>query len=69
MPTAAVLADESTGTSVGPGLLGFLVMAFLVGALFLLYRSMRKQMRKVDFDPEGVTDEQRMRHRHDGSGD
>lgn len=44
-----------------PGLLGFLVVAFLAVSLVLLYRSMRKQMRKVDFNDEGLTDEERMR--------
>ncbi len=52
--------EETTGSDFGPGLLGFLVVAFLGVSLFVLYRSMRKQMRKVDFDPEATTDEERM---------
>ena len=40
---------------VSPGVLGFVVVALLGLALFLLIRSMNKQMRKINFD--------------DGSGD
>ncbi|PSK96082.1 hypothetical protein CLV30_12723 [Haloactinopolyspora alba] len=65
MSTAAVSAAESSDFNAGPGLFGFLVLAFLIVALVLLYRSMRKQMRKVDFDQEGLTDEERMRGQHD----
>jgi len=35
---------------VSPGVLGFVVVALLGLALFLLIRSMNKQMRKIDFD-------------------
>lgn len=58
---AAAVESSSDGSDAGPGLLGFLVVAFLLLALFLLYRSMRKQLRRVDFDADGVTDEERMR--------
>jgi hypothetical protein len=47
----------------GPGLTGFLVLAFLAVAVVFLYRSMRKQLRRIDFDPEGTTDAERMRDR------
>jgi hypothetical protein len=33
---------------VTPGLLGLLSFIFLVAAVFLLWRSMRKQMKKID---------------------
>ena len=47
----------------GPGLTGFLVLAFLAVAVVFLYRSMRKQLKRIDFDPEGTTDAERMRDR------
>ncbi|WP_053203467.1 hypothetical protein [Jiangella muralis] len=53
--------SEAEDSGVGPGLYGLLVLIFLVAALFLLYRSLRKQIRRVDFDPEGVDDVERMR--------
>lgn len=60
-PISAIFAEGSTNVDAGPGLLGFLVVAFLGGSLVLLYRSMRKQMGKVDYNDQGVTDEERMR--------
>lgn len=62
-----VLANTTDGSGMGPGLTGFLVLAFLAVAVVFLYRSMRKQLRRIDFDPEGRTDAERMRHR-DSSG-
>lgn len=45
---------------VTPGLLGFLSFIFLVVAVFLLYRSLRKQMAKVDPNlPAGPGDRER----------
>lgn len=45
---------------VTPGLLGFLSFAFLVIAVVLLYRSLRKQMNKVDPNlPAGPGDRER----------
>ena len=35
---------------VSPGVLGFVIVALLGLALFLLIRSMNKQMRKINFD-------------------
>lgn len=66
-PMVAALAEESESSGVGPGLLGFLVVVFLLASLLVLYRSMRKQIRKVDFDPEGSSDRERMRERRDTS--
>jgi hypothetical protein len=50
--TAAVLlaVDDSAAT---PGVLGFLVVAALGVATWLLLRSMRRQLRKIDFDEDG----------------
>jgi hypothetical protein len=48
--SSAVLAlDES---NVNPGLLGFVVVACLAVATYLLIKSMNKQMRKIDFEEE-----------------
>lgn len=58
---SVVVASESEGTDIGPGSIGFWVVVALGLALFVLYRSLRKQMRRVDFNPEGSTDEERMR--------
>lgn len=45
---------------VTPGLLGFISFAFLVVAIVLLYRSMRKQISRVDPDlPNGPGDAER----------
>jgi len=43
-------ADDS---DVSPGVLGFLVVAALGVATWLLLRSMRRQMKKIDFDEGG----------------
>lgn len=60
-------AAEAETTGVGPGLLGFLVIMFLLVALLVLYRSLRKQIRRVDFDAEGRSDSERMRGHHETS--
>ena len=44
-----VAVDES---KVNPGVLGFLVVALLGVATWLLIRSMNRQLRKVDFEEE-----------------
>src|SRR5918994_6963815 len=48
-------------SGIGPGLLGFLVLLALCVALFVLYRSLRRQLKRIDFDPQGRTDAERMR--------
>jgi hypothetical protein len=48
-------------SGIGPGLLGFLVLLALCVALFVLYRSLRRQLNRIDFDPQGRTDAERMR--------
>lgn len=47
-------------TKVGPGLFGGLSITFLAIAVFFLYRSMRKQFRKIDPSlPEGPGEKKR----------
>ena len=60
-PMTTALAAEQDSSSIGPGSLGFWIVILMLLALLLLYRSLRRQIRKVDFDPEGTTDEERMR--------
>jgi hypothetical protein len=38
---------------VNPGLLGFVIVALLGVATFLLIRSMHRQLKKIDFDEQG----------------
>lgn len=65
-PTPTGASDPS---SIGPGSLGFWVVVLLAVALFFLYRSMRKQMKRIEFDPAGTTDEERMRGHGEGGSD
>ena len=54
--TAVVFAvDES---NVNPGLLGFVVVALLGVATWLLIRSMQRHLRKVDFDESAPSPDQ-----------
>lgn len=46
-----LLASSSVAEQVTPGLLGFLVVAGLALALFFLFRSMNKQLKKISPDP------------------
>jgi hypothetical protein len=43
----SVLAASSTASQVYPGLIGFLVVAGMGLALFFLFRSLNKQLRKI----------------------
>jgi hypothetical protein len=45
-----VLAASSTASQVYPGLLGFLVVAGMGLALYFLFRSMNKHLRKISPD-------------------
>jgi hypothetical protein len=38
---------------VNPGLLGFVIVALLGGANWLLVRSMHRQLKKIDFEEQG----------------
>jgi hypothetical protein len=65
-------STDADGSRVGPGLLGFLVFAGLCAALIVLYRSLRRQLRRIDFDADGQSDAERMRRdgtTHDTTGD
>lgn len=45
---------------VTPGILGLLSFLFLLAAVFLLWRSMRKQMKKIDPElPKGKEEQRR----------
>jgi hypothetical protein len=44
---APVILAASDASNVGPGLMGFLVVAMLGLVVFLLYRSMNKHLRRV----------------------
>jgi len=55
------------GLKAGPG--AFWMFVALAAALVLLVLSMRKQMRRVDFDETGETDLERMRGASDASRD
>ncbi|WP_129670139.1 hypothetical protein [Phytoactinopolyspora endophytica] len=53
--------DDDGGFSISAGSFGFWIVIALLLALFVLYRSMRRQLRRIDFDESGSTDEERMR--------
>ncbi|REF35634.1 hypothetical protein [Thermasporomyces composti] len=55
---AVVASPRNSDDWVGPGLLGFVVLAVLGVATVLLWRSMNKQLRKVTFEerPDERTD-------------
>ncbi|MGW1993062.1 hypothetical protein [Embleya sp. NPDC001921] len=50
-PLALQLAVEES--KVTPGLLGFVVVAAIAVATWLLLKSMNKQLKRVDFDEDG----------------
>ncbi|HJY00111.1 MAG TPA: hypothetical protein VJ351_04770, partial [Streptosporangiaceae bacterium] len=59
--TLAALAAAAASSSVNdvePGVLGFLVVAAMGVALVFLLRSMNKQFRKIDTEPEAPDGEQ-----------
>ena len=64
---AAAPDTPAPDSAVGPGLLGFLIVVALGLALVFLYRSLRKQLKRIDFDAEATSDSDRMRP--DGSAD
>jgi len=55
---AQQVEEDSYGLQAGPYALFFFLA--LIGALVFLLFSMRKQMRRVDFDEDGKTDLERM---------
>jgi hypothetical protein len=54
----AAAAASSSANDVEPGVLGFLVVAAMGVALVFLLRSMNKQFRKIDSEPEAPDGEQ-----------
>jgi len=54
----AAAASSSSVNDVEPGVLGFLVVAAMGVALVFLLRSMNKQFRKIDAEPDAPDGEQ-----------
>jgi len=48
------LPGENDPTWLGPGLLGFLSLVFLAVAVFVIFISMNKQLKRVTFDEDVV---------------
>jgi hypothetical protein len=48
------LPGESDSTWLGPGFLGFLSLVFLAVAVFVIYKSLTKQLTKVTFDEDAI---------------
>ena len=48
------LPGENDPTWLGPGLLGFLSLVFLAVGVFVIYKSMNKQLKRVTFDEDVV---------------
>jgi hypothetical protein len=49
--TLLAASSQSVASQVTPGLLGFLVVAGMGVAVFFLFRSMNKQLKKISPDP------------------
>jgi hypothetical protein len=60
---------DAADAGAGPGLLGFLIVAGLGLALVVLYRSLRRQLGRIDFNAEATTDAERMRQDSPPDGD
>ncbi|MDH2428815.1 hypothetical protein [Sphaerisporangium sp. TRM90804] len=56
MNVTAVYALAAPATPVGPGILGFLVVAAIGVALYFLVKSMNKQISKIEVPYEGEPD-------------
>ena len=54
--SAAVVARAVDDTDVSPGVLGFVVVALLGVATYLLIRSMNRQIRRIDLPPDRPDD-------------
>ena len=52
LPTPVELAVDPN--RVTPGVLGFLALVALIGAVIFLYFSMRKQLSRIDFDDDAL---------------
>ena len=64
-----VFVAASNNSNNGIGLVGFLVIAGLALALVFLYRSLRRQLGRIDFDASGRSDAERMRRDASPDGD
>ncbi|NED95266.1 hypothetical protein G1H11_08050 [Phytoactinopolyspora alkaliphila] len=51
---------DDGGLSISAGSVGFWIVVALILVLVVLYRSMRKQIRRIDFDEDATTDQERM---------
>jgi hypothetical protein len=51
------LPGESDSSWLGPGFLGFLSLVFLAVAVFVIYKSLNKQLKRVTFDEAAVNAE------------
>ena len=49
--TLLAASSQSVASQVTPGLLGFLIVAGMGVAVFFLFRSMNKQLKKISPDP------------------
>jgi hypothetical protein len=56
---AAAFDEAVDKNQVNPGVLGFVVVALLGVATWLLIRSMTRHLRKVDFEEDDVQSEER----------
>jgi hypothetical protein len=56
---AAALDEAVDKNQVNPGVLGFVVVALLGVATWLLIRSMTRHLRKVDFEEDDAQSEER----------
>jgi hypothetical protein len=59
---------DDGGLSISAGSVGFWIVVAMILVLIVLYRSMRKQIRRINFDESGTTDQERM-GRAKGSAD
>jgi len=57
METMDLLAQAADADKVAPGTVGFLIIAALGAATWMLMRSMNKQLKKIDFPPPDSADE------------
>ena len=65
----AVLVTANVDSNGGIGFLGFAVIGGLGLVLVFLYRSMRRQLRRIDFDADATSDAERMRRPGSPDGD
>lgn len=50
------MPGENDSTWLGPGFLGFLSLVFLAVAVFVIWKSLNKQLTRVSFDEDSVND-------------